>query len=277
MSAIPIHTASPITASKLAGATPQTAAPDSRTTSSAPVSSPATATAPSQYAYRSAAPGAAPVPVPTSSPHHSAPQATPTPTRTWPAPSSDGPPAPQPGPRKLHADTTYTATHSVPPPPKVGETPKPAEYYAPVRTAASTNAAPPRAPYPSQFSAPPPSSAQQSYGQPPSSTTRIMNSHSSRAETGRTSMEHPYGYVQDPYATDIAYNQSQGCGGGQYNGSSSGVGYNQNQGFSSNNSGASEDWSGASMWDTAKRWAKIAGDKAIETEKEVWKRINQDR
>lgn len=30
-----------------------------------------------------------------------------------------------------------------------------------------------------------------------------------------------------------------------------------------------------SIWDTAKKWAFVAGEKASQAEKEVWRRINQ--
>ena len=31
---------------------------------------------------------------------------------------------------------------------------------------------------------------------------------------------------------------------------------------------------GDGIWDTAKKWAKVAGEKASEAEREVWRRIN---
>lgn len=299
MSGIPIHTSSPISATKADGVSPHTRAPEAETTSTTPRSIPATATstASSSSAYHlqypAPAPVQAPAPAPTSSVSHSSQQPHATPTRTLVTPEYDTPPAPQPGAAPSPFTTSNSAKTSLPPPPKVGETPKPPEYYAPVRTQASNTVAPPQ-PYPPQMSLPPPTS--QNPRQPYSSTSTSNAPSSSYpasvpgfetqpqptrtiptagqttgGEGRRPSLEHPQGYVQNPYASDMTPDQRFAA---QQTGS-----YNQSENLGYQDRGANiggfGEEGGGSMWDTAKKWAKIAGDKASEVESDVWKRINK--
>jgi len=309
MSGVPIYTASPITATRAAGITPQTAAPQVQATSAAPASNSATPTASASFSpghqphHDAAAPAPAPVAAPTGSVYRSTQQSIATSTRTLMTPEYDGPPPPQPG----STPSPFTATNSVkttlPPPPKAGETPKPPEYYTPVRAPAPTSVAPPQPyppPYPPQMSIPPP--IPQSYRQSLSSTTTTTNAPSSpypvsnpvfdtqlqnqppptRAipvagqgiggEGRRTSLEHPPGYAQNPYAADMTPDQRFATQ--QYNRSneSNARGY---AGYRTSNGGFAEE-EGGSIWDTAKKWAKIAGEKASEVETDVWRRINKE-
>jgi hypothetical protein len=291
MSGITIHTSSPITAAKPSGITPQTVSSEGQPLSAAPArnsSTPTTTTTSSstyQPSYRQAAPGQAPTPAPTSSVSRPAQQPTATPTMTSTTSSYDGPPAPQPGPTPSPFTRTYSTTTSLPPPPKAGEKPQPAEYYTRERSPAPTRS------YPPQASIPPPAS--HSFGQPPGSTTSTTNvpsypysspnpmfgtqSHAQAppthtaplgvqgvgADPRRPSFEHPPGYVQNPYASAQQYNQRN---------ESPSLGYSVG---SSYNNGV-HDGEGLSLWDTAKSWAKSAGEKASQVETDIWRRINKD-
>ncbi len=53
-----------------------------------------------------------------------------------------------------------------------------------------------------------------------------------------------------------------------------GLGYGHGRKGSVFDSGADEGEGG--IWDTAKKWAVMAGEKASEVEGEVWKRINKE-
>lgn len=295
MSGIQIHTSSPITAAKPSGTTPQTVAPEGQAVSAAPTSNLATptTTAPSsstsQTSYRPAAPGQAPTPAPTSSAPRPAQHPIATPTTTSTPSSHGGPPAPQPGPTPSPFTRTYGANTSLPPPPKAGEKPQPAAYYTPARSPAPTHRVPLQS-YPPQSSIPPPAS--QSFGQPPGSTTGTTNVPSypysnlnpygpqfqahpppthttplgvqgAGGDPRRPSFEHPPGYVQNPYASGQQYNQRNETPSYGYNGISS----------ASHNGG--HDGAELSMWDTAKSWAKSAGEKASQVESDIWRRINK--
>ncbi|KAI9833729.1 MAG: hypothetical protein M1838_005560, partial [Thelocarpon superellum] len=97
--------------------------------------------------------------------------------------------------------------------------------------------------------------------------------HLATDDTGppRRSLEHPPGYVQNPQAGEVAaaqglsppVNQSGGLGyGGASHGGKTGNVFDVG--------------AGEGVWDTAKKWAKVAGEKASEAEKEVWRRINKE-
>ena len=296
MSGIPIHTSSPITAAKPSCTTPQTVASVGQAVSATPTSNAATTTttapSPSTYqpSYRHAAPEQAPIPAPTSSVLRPTQQPTATPTLTSMTSSYDGPPAPQPGPTPSPFTRTYGANTSLPPPPKAGEKPQPAEYYTPTRSPAPTHRAAPHF-YPPQSSILPPAS--QSFGEPSGSTTGTTNAPSypySNSNTmfgaqfqaqpastrptqlgaqgvgedlRRPSFEHPPGYVQNPYASGQQYSQRN---------ESPSLGYNG--GYTTNNNGV-HDGEGLSLWDTARSWAKSAGEKASQVESDIWKRINK--
>ncbi|KAL8732321.1 MAG: hypothetical protein Q9181_004008 [Wetmoreana brouardii] len=102
---------------------------------------------------------------------------------------------------------------SVPPPPKAGEKMQPPEYYTTTRTSQS-QAAQPRV-HPTQpFSATPrssiggsPKAPKPTYGnaiQPALSRSRAL---SSVEDIRRTSYEHPPGYIQNPYASEMTAEQ----------------------------------------------------------------------
>ncbi|KAI9873608.1 MAG: hypothetical protein M1830_010806 [Pleopsidium flavum] len=304
MSGIPIYTASPITATKATGITSQTTAPQVQATSAAPASNSATPTASASFStghqshHGAAAPASAPAPAPTGSVSRPTQQSVATPTRTFMTPEYDGPPRPQPGATPSPFTATNSAKATVPPPPKTGEIPKPPEYYTPVRAPAPTSV-PPSQPYPPQMAIPPPAS--QSFRQTPSSTSTTMNAPSSYpvsnpafgtqlqnqqpptriapvagegidVEGRRTSLEHPPGYSQNPYATEMTPDQRFANQQSNTSNQSNALGY---AGYRPSNGGFAEE-EGASYWDTAKKWAKLAGDKASEVESDVWRRINKE-
>jgi hypothetical protein len=93
-------------------------------------------------------------------------------------------------------------------------------------------------------------------------------------------LSHPPGYVQDSSAlfserlpemvSPISQNQSGGHSRGR---SRNGVGILDGGG---GGSGVMED-EDKGLWDTAVSWAKTVGEKVIEGEEEMWKRINGQR
>jgi hypothetical protein len=261
MSGIPIYTSSPVkppTASKPTGVTPQTALPPNQSfqTPSKPSrtpASPTTAAAPSvPTPYAPAQPGAAAVPVPTQAPQPL--QSTPTstiPTST----TSYGPPPPQPGAVPTILQPTTAQKPSIPPPPKAGEKVQSLEFYAPVSAPTSSQAGghpeftPQSMPPQWQQQLPNPPRAQ-----PPAST-------SSAFETGRASLEHPPGYIQNPNAAaDDVFNPPVRALEGL-------VGSGGDSSLTGDEPG---------VWDTAKKWALDAAGKVGEMEKEVWRRINRE-
>ena len=136
----------------------------------------------------------------------------PTPTSTVPQSCSYGPPAPQPGVAPVPLPPTITTRSGVPPPPKAGEKQLSPEHYAPIHS----TPAPPQ-PYPSQMQQPPVDHALRAI--PPGSTTSTSvepslntssqpsNNPSSTDMPARASLEHPPGYVQNPFASDMTPDQ----------------------------------------------------------------------
>ena len=136
----------------------------------------------------------------------------PTPTSTVDPSLNNGPPPPQPGAFPVANPPLTTAKPSLPPPPKVGEKPQAPEYYTPVQ---SQHAQQQR--YPAQLSHP--SLGSGITGLPPASTTSTTTTPSflptvpptklpEAAEDPRhASLEHPPGYVQDPYASEMTSDQ----------------------------------------------------------------------
>jgi hypothetical protein len=165
----------------------------------------------------------------------------------------DGPPAPQPG-----AVPTPLSKSNVPPPPKAGET-----YHPPAPTSISQ-------PYPPQMSIPPPTSA---YGaQPPTSSTSTSTTGSSaypapfqNVDYGapRRSLEHPPGYQQNSYASELSSDQRRAQDAA--NNSAGGYGGSEKGGIDTEG-----------MWNTASKWVTAAGNKLSETEQEIWRRINKE-
>lgn len=256
MSGIPIHTEDPISPAEASGVTPQTAYNSNAITPSQP----AKTTAPSPYAYPPARPGAA----------------APTPTRNIPQSSSHGPPAPQPGAAPMPPPPTITAQPSLPPPPKAGEKASSSEHYAPVR---STPAQP--QPYPPQMSQPTVDPPFQ--GLPPASTTStsMRPSFDPSAPPGsvssppdmpiRASLEHPPGYVQNPFASDMTPDQRFAADGNR-SGTLPSLGYTDNAQVP--RPGSEED---RTAWGTAKKWAMEKGERASKLGEEVWEKFGAEK
>ncbi|KAH6720002.1 hypothetical protein DL95DRAFT_146154 [Leptodontidium sp. 2 PMI_412] len=257
MSGIPVYTSSPIKASKPTGTTLQTAAPGFQSSPLAPNPTSATTTAPASSSYPPAQPGPAAFPAPTSAAQQRYAPLQPTPTTK----TNSGPPTPQP-----RAVPTPLNKSAVPPPPKAGEA------YHPQQTGAPTQQS--TQPFPPQMSYPPPVT----YGsQPPSSTTSTTNAASMlypiaipRAEGDlRRSLEHPPGYHQNVYASELTSDQRRAQETEQAN-NSSGLG------LTTQDRGRAEGFDSQGVWGTAKKWAQTAGEKISVAEAEVWKKINKD-
>lgn len=254
MTGIPIHTESPITPVKPSGVTPKTAISHHTPTSLTNVT---TSTSSSIVDYPTARPGAGIT------------QPTPTQALT----SRYGPPPPQPGAFPSASFAGTTAKPSIPPPPRVGEVPKPPEYYSPHQSAAKQPMQ--QRPYPPQMAL---SVTEPLKGQAPSSATSTTFTPSFTPSTtlptsertrptpafspsrnnpgqGGASLDHPPGYIQNPYATDVTPAQrfaTEQSGPGR---GSPGLGYNDS---SRNTTSGFEDEE--SVWETAKKWAKGASN-----------------
>jgi hypothetical protein len=277
MAGIPVHTGSPISpysASKAGGATPSTAAarfappdPPSRVLQT-PASAPATITKVPSPTYAVAQPGATASPASNSQP---------TPTATISSPytrTASSPPSPEPGavPSPSYSEARRA---SISPPPKAGEIPKPAAFYAPKYDGSVTPAPPGALSVDTSVS---PLPAYQSQGmlltpvraQPPSAVTSVAT-----PTTMTRDLSHPPGYRQDSRVSfserlpDLAYpgqNQSSHSRGRSGTGILDGGG---------GHGDVEDDDKG--IWNTAFSWAKTVGEKVIEGEEEIWKRINGQR
>jgi hypothetical protein len=285
MAGIPVHTASPINTNSTSspnGASPSTAAARyapadaTRRASQTTTSIPAFTTVVRSPPYATAQPGSAFGPAPSLTPPSPL-ISHPTPTPTFPASTraASSPPSPQPG---AVPSPTYSEARraSIPPPPKANEVPKPAACYAP-QYDGNPMPVPPRAL--SLNTSIPPLSTHQTHGtlltptraQPPAAVT--LNA---TATSIKKDLSHPPGYVQDSRASfservpemvsPISQNQSGGHSRGR---SRNGVGILDRGG----GSGDIQD-EDKGLWDTAVSWAKTVGEKVIEGEEEMWKRIN---
>ena len=248
---VQIHTQDPIT--------PQTA----YNANGEDLSRAAKATAPSSYAYPPAQPGAA----------------APTSTSTIPQSSSYGPPAPQPGATPVPPPPTITAPPSLPPPPKAGEKPLPPEHYAPVHPMPAQPQ-----PYPPQMSQPTVDCP--SKGVPPGSTTSTSirpsfdpsaqptNIPSSTDVPGRASLEHPPGYVQNPFASDMTPDQRFAAEQEKENRSDTlpSLGYVDDP--KGPRLGFEDD---KSVWGIAKTWVKEKGEQASKLEEKVWDKFGPEK
>lgn len=137
------------------------------------------------------------------------------PTPTSPMTVRSGPPAPQPGAFPVSLSPRTTAKSSLPPPPRAGERPQPPREYKRGSTVPVQAQNPPNHSQRSQSS---PKS--EPNGLPPQPLT--LNTCSSPAYTtsaspaglpqstetsARASLEHPPGYYQNPYASDLTPDQ----------------------------------------------------------------------
>ncbi|MCJ1229259.1 hypothetical protein MMC12_005924 [Toensbergia leucococca] len=290
MSGIPIHTQSPISSVKATAVTPQTAYVPPNASSTTP----ATTTIASSTQNSSAAQPGAAAPAPTQASFSQGQSRHATPTIKAASTSYDGPPPPQPGVAPTPSLYSYgTAVKSdLPPPPKVGEKPKAPEFYSSTRAAVQTY--PPQMsmlspartscgqPVPSENSAnatssiPPPASrssdgdGQLTYQKhQPSAFNSTFPAPSLGSENQRRSLEHPPGYVQNAYATDMTPDQRFATENINRSVGSPVLGYVANRRASDAGNGGEE-----SIWDAAKKWAKSAGEKASEVEGKIWSKID---
>ncbi|CZT49761.1 uncharacterized protein RSE6_10650 [Rhynchosporium secalis] len=253
MAGIPVYTSSPMKASKPSATTPQTDAPGSQGEHIAPNAAPTTATASATSSYMPAQPTSVTFPAPTTAAQQRYAPLQPTATTKI----DSQPPAPQPG-----AVPTPSSRSAIPPPPKAGESYQPQQTAAPVQS------------YPPQMSYPPAAT----YGSiPPSSTTSTTNAPSilfpvalPTAESApRSSLEHPPGYHQNVYASELTSDQRRAQETEQANDSSV-------LGLSNQDKGSTGGFDSEGVWDTAKKWAQTAGEKISVAEAEVWKKINNE-
>ena len=185
----------------------------------------------------------------------------PPPTRTtdpasFNAPEPTGPPSPQPGLRPVPASTSNNAPSSLSPPaPKPG--PHPASSPPPSVTATHTTTETIQTSSPSQFAIPsPPSNLA-----PTHSTAGATNPLMPRTDpplpqtspTERQILEHPPGYMQNPYAADGTSEQRA-----RWEGQGTGL--------------AGEEGEGA--MGQAKAWLTGAGEGLKRAEERVWKLVN---
>ena len=285
MAGIPVHTASPINPNggSKNGTTPSTAAARYAPVDSTLQASQTAAAVPTNPTvlptptYAAAQPGSSAGAAPTATPR--APLTTgPTPTallQTSSTRTASSPPPPQPGavPSPSYSEARRA---SIPPPPRAGEIPKPAAYYAPqyeghpkpmlAQPLVLNTSLPPLAPHQTQGTLVTPTRAQ-----PPSAVTS-----SSTPATMTQDLSHPPGYVQDSrasfserppeFVSPISQNQTGHSRGRSRNGILDGEGGSIDTGDGDRG-----------LWDTAVSWAKTVGEKVIEGEEEVWKRINRER
>ena len=89
----------------------------------------------------------------------------------------------------------------------------------------------------------------------------------------RASLEHPPGYVQNPFASDMTPDQRFAAKQQQENQSNilPSLGYTDNA--EGSRPGLDED---ETVWATAKKWVKEKGEKASKLGEEVWDRIGRD-
>jgi hypothetical protein len=177
------------------------------------------------------------------------------------------------------ASYTDARRASIPPPPKAGEIPKPAAYYAPqydgnlqpisARGLSLNTSMPTLNTYQMQGTLLSPVRAQ-----PRSAATSIATPISVTKD-----LSHPPGYMQDSRASfserppelvsPISHSQNSHSRGRSRNGNGIGI-------LDGGGHDAMED-EDRGLWDTAVSWAKTVGEKVIEGEEEVWKRINRSR
>jgi len=254
MSSIPVYTSSPIKASKPTGATPQTINARVQHSPLAPTPTSATTTASTSSlasSYPPAQPGTIAIPAPTSAAQQRYAPVQPTPTTR----TDSEPPAPQPG-----AVPTPLNRSAVPPPPKVGES-----YHPPQPSGTYT--------HPPQMSYAPPTTT---YGsQTPSSPTNTTNAPSapypvaipSAVGGPRRSLEHPPGYHQNVYASELTSDQRRAQETERATNFS---------GLASHDTGTAGGFDPEGVWSTAKKWAQTAGERISVAEAEVWKKINKE-
>ena len=209
----------------------------------------------------------------------------PTSTSTVASATGNGPPPPQPGAVPTPEPPMTTAKPSLPPPPKAGERSRPPEYYAPVHsTPLQLQTHPPQMSQPSMGSG--------SNGLPPGSTTSTTTDPSfpasapptslpvSTETSARASLEHPPGYLQNPYASDLTPDQRFATTLQEKENLSDGLpslGYNDNVRRRAN-SGLDDEsvWDAAKKWGTdGMKWGKEKGKQLGDLHEQVWDSIGR--
>ncbi|MCJ1274416.1 hypothetical protein MMC21_002212 [Puttea exsequens] len=236
MSGIQTHTQDPINTAKVSSATTQTV-------SDAKAPQP-TLTSAASNGYPFAQPGAA----------------APTPTRPATIAAQE-PPSPRPRAIPAPQPSTITAKATLPPPPKAGETARPVEHY----NSTPLHPAQPQQ-YPYQMSQPP--LTPNPKGIPSGSTTSTTSTPSYTTQTSleapaRASLEHPPGYVQNPYASDMT--PTQRLAQEQQENDSTSLGYND-YGITSKAAGGEE----GGLWDMASKGLRKAGEEASKLHGKIW-------
>ncbi|KAL9134660.1 MAG: hypothetical protein Q9175_004152 [Cornicularia normoerica] len=255
MSGVPIHSEDPISPAKASGITPQPAYDPNAGNSLQPLKT----TASYPYAYPPVQPGVA----------------APNPTSSIPQSSSYGPPA---GVAPVPPPPTITAQSSLPTSPKAGEKALSPAHDAPVHL---TPAQP--QPYPSQmpqqtvdrrFNGLPPESTT-STSMPPSSNSSAQSSNilSSTGKPVQASLEHPAGYVQNPFASELTPDQRFAAEQQQENRSDTlpSLGYIDDP--KGPRLGLEDD---ETVWGTAKKWAKETGEQATKLGEKVWDKFGPE-
>lgn len=259
MSGIPVYTSSPINAAqKPSAVTPQTAVPASQASDGSYTSRPApsTTTLTSSTSYPPAQPGAPATPAPTGAAAQRYAPLQPTPTTKNDA-EDNGPPLPQPG--------AAASMSNVPPPPKAGE-----KYNPPQQTSSPKASGSVAQSYPHQMGIPPPTTTSGGYSHTSTSTSRNPSSAypvslpQSGDGAARRSLEHPPGYYQNVYASDLTSEQRRAM---EFN--------NDNTSRASTEKPGGED--GEGVWNTLGKMASQAGAKIAETEAGIWRSINKEK
>lgn len=236
---VQVYTASPINAaSKASGITPKTELAEEKEPHVEPP--PPTTTLGSPTAYPPAQPGARPsLPVQTGAPE---PYDRYKPTSTQ---ADTGPPPPQPG-----AVPSPPGNSRLPPPPKTGETLQQQSQAQTMSMPPQMSYPPPATTYPSQRGTS--TSASTAYSPNVPQPTFLQT-----GEHTEPDFSHPPGYQQNVNATDFTRDQREA----------------HNVSFAQN---PYQNYEEESIWNTAKKWATVAGDSIAAAENEVWKRINKD-
>ncbi|KAL9101973.1 MAG: hypothetical protein Q9163_002831 [Psora crenata] len=267
MSAIEIHTTDPLRVgpTKLEDKTPTTFPARVSTSSSQVAAAPAAAAA-SSYGYCSAQHGTA----------------APRPTRTVASTSADHP-VPHPGVVPTSSSPASTSKAPLPPPPKVGEAFQPSTKFGPRPTAHPQD-------WPPQMSYAPPDPM--TSGVPPSSTTSTSTHPSFSPSAPPTklptlangpfqapNLDHPPGYVQNPYASEMTAEQRLALHHEEHRHQSGSLGYTDNRPRAGSASARFDEIGEA--WEGAKKWVMQkggeVGEKVGELHERVWESVAGDK
>ncbi|KIX94439.1 uncharacterized protein Z520_09825 [Fonsecaea multimorphosa CBS 102226] len=290
MAPIPVHTASPINANSASnpfGASSPSAAAARYTPLDDEGQRP-TSTEPSGLSLlqQPARPGAPAVPQPTNtlaSTYNNRYEPTATSTNTT-ATSDNSPPPPQPGAVPSPSASPFSPTPSAPLPPRPLEIPNHQQWMPPHASPQRQTAVPVQAQTPTHSRPLPmqsPSSAvYTSYTPtrsiPPAGVTSTATGPSHSSYPQPQDLSHPPGYQQDHHSS-FDDKPVESCQENDYRASLSPLSYSKRGGildgewsFGSQNGGDSN----GTVVQTAMSWAKAAGKRLSETERQIWKHIN---